>query len=97
MERRTAFILPKQAALPAVLNISPLQKILLTTISTQQEMSLLCYMAKTGNTQFANGKMIFLSGSPESGKGRGHTHRQIERHRQPSYPKIFTLQSIAII
>ena len=27
--------------------------------------SLLCYMAKTGNSQFANGKMIFLSGSPE--------------------------------
>ncbi len=27
--------------------------------------ALLCYMAQTGNTQFANGKMIFLSGSPE--------------------------------
>ena len=26
--------------------------------------ALLCYMAETGNTQFANGKMIFLSGSP---------------------------------
>ena len=27
--------------------------------------ALLCYMAETGNTKFANGKMIFLSGSPE--------------------------------
>ena len=27
--------------------------------------ALLCYMAETGNTRFANGKMIFLSGSPE--------------------------------
>jgi len=26
--------------------------------------ALLCYMAETGNTHFANGKMIFLSGSP---------------------------------
>ena len=27
--------------------------------------ALLCYMAESGNTDFANGKMIFLSGSPE--------------------------------
>ncbi|MBD0332299.1 MAG: GH3 auxin-responsive promoter family protein [Chitinophagaceae bacterium] len=27
--------------------------------------ALLCYMAETGNTSFASGKMIFLSGSPE--------------------------------
>ena len=27
--------------------------------------ALLCYMSETGNTAFANGKMIFLSGSPE--------------------------------
>ena len=27
--------------------------------------ALLCYMAETGNYNFANGKMIFLSGSPE--------------------------------
>lgn len=27
--------------------------------------ALLCYIAETGNTAFANGKMIFLSGSPE--------------------------------
>lgn len=27
--------------------------------------ALLCYMAQTGKSQFANGKMIFLSGSPE--------------------------------
>ena len=26
--------------------------------------ALFCYMAETGNTAFANGKMIFLSGSP---------------------------------
>ncbi len=27
--------------------------------------ALLCYMAKTGNSKFSDGKMIFLSGSPE--------------------------------
>src|SRR5436853_2897558 len=27
--------------------------------------ALLCYMAQSGNSSFANGKMIFLSGSPE--------------------------------
>ena len=27
--------------------------------------ALLCYMAESGNTDFANGKMIFLSGTPE--------------------------------
>ena len=27
--------------------------------------ALLCYMAQTGNSAFADGKMIFLSGSPE--------------------------------
>src|SRR5665647_950160 len=27
--------------------------------------ALLCYMGETGNTAFANGKLIFLSGSPE--------------------------------
>lgn len=27
--------------------------------------ALLCYMAESGNAQFANGKMIFLSGSPQ--------------------------------
>ena len=27
--------------------------------------ALLCYMAETGNTRFADGKLIFLSGSPE--------------------------------
>ena len=27
--------------------------------------ALLCYMAQTGNTEFADGKLIFLSGSPE--------------------------------
>jgi hypothetical protein len=27
--------------------------------------ALLCYMSETGNSQFADGKMIFLSGSPE--------------------------------
>jgi len=27
--------------------------------------ALLCYMAETGNTKFADGKLIFLSGSPE--------------------------------
>ena len=33
-------------------------------ISTARN-ALLCYMAETGNTRFADGKLIFLSGSPE--------------------------------
>jgi phenylacetate-coenzyme A ligase PaaK-like adenylate-forming protein len=33
-------------------------------ISTARN-ALLCYMAETGNTKFSNGKLIFLSGSPE--------------------------------
>ena len=30
--------------------------------------ALLCYMVRSGNTQFSNGKMIFLSGTPEIGR-----------------------------
>jgi hypothetical protein len=33
--------------------------------------ALLCYMAETGNTKFADGKLIFLSGSPELGRVGG--------------------------
>jgi hypothetical protein len=59
--------------------------------------ALLCYMAETGNTAFANGKMIFLSGSPEleriggiptgrlSGIVNHHVPRYLRTNQLPSY------------
>jgi len=50
--------------------------------------ALLCYMAETGNTAFADGKLIFLSGSPELERiGGVPTGRLsgIVNHHVPSY------------
>ena len=59
--------------------------------------TLLCYMAETGNTAFANGKMIFLSGSPElervggiptgrlSGIVNHHIPNYLRTNQLPSY------------
>lgn len=59
--------------------------------------ALLCYMAQTGNTLFANGKLIFLSGSPElertggiptgrlSGIVNHHVPRYLRSNQLPSY------------
>ena len=59
--------------------------------------ALLCYMAETGNTQFADGKMIFLSGSPElervggiptgrlSGIVNHHVPKYLRTNQLPSY------------
>ncbi len=50
--------------------------------------ALLCYMAETGNSSFASGKMIFLSGSPELERvGNIPTGRLsgIVNHHVPSY------------
>lgn len=59
--------------------------------------ALLCYMAETGNTRFADGKMIFLSGSPElervggiptgrlSGIVNHHVPSYLRRNQLPSY------------
>lgn len=50
--------------------------------------ALLCYMAETGNTSFADGKLIFLSGSPELERiGGVPTGRLsgIVNHHVPSY------------
>lgn len=59
--------------------------------------ALLCYMAETGNTGFAAGKMIFLSGSPEleriadiptgrlSGIVNHHVPRYLRTNQLPSY------------
>ena len=59
--------------------------------------ALLCYMAETGNTGFANGKMIFLSGSPEleriagiptgrlSGIVNHHIPHYLRTNQLPSY------------
>ncbi len=50
--------------------------------------ALLCYMAETGNTSFANGKMIFLSGSPELERVAGIPTGRLSgivNHHIPSY------------
>ena len=59
--------------------------------------ALLCYMAETGNTQFADGKLIFLSGSPElervggvptgrlSGIVNHHVPKYLRANQLPSY------------
>lgn len=59
--------------------------------------ALLCYMAESGNTSFADGKMIFLSGSPEldrvggiptgrlSGIVNHHVPGYLRRNQLPSY------------
>jgi phenylacetate-coenzyme A ligase PaaK-like adenylate-forming protein len=59
--------------------------------------ALLCYMAETGNTAFANGKLIFLSGSPEleriadiptgrlSGIVNHHVPKYLRGNQLPSY------------
>src|SRR6476619_2330111 len=50
--------------------------------------ALLCYMAQTGNTAFADGKMIFLSGSPELERVGGIPTGRLSgivNHHIPSY------------
>ncbi|MEO8819985.1 MAG: GH3 auxin-responsive promoter family protein [Ginsengibacter sp.] len=59
--------------------------------------ALLCYMAQTGNSQFSDGKMIFLSGSPEleriggiptgrlSGIVNHHIPRYLRSNQLPSF------------
>lgn len=59
--------------------------------------ALLCYMAESGHTSFASGKMIFLSGSPElervggvptgrlSGIVNHHVPRYLRANQLPSY------------
>jgi hypothetical protein len=59
--------------------------------------ALLCYMAETGNTKFADGKLIFLSGSPElervggiptgrlSGIVNHHIPKYLRSNQLPSY------------
>lgn len=59
--------------------------------------ALLCYMSETGNTSFSDGKMIFLSGSPEleriggiptgrlSGIVNHHIPRYLRTNQLPSY------------
>ncbi|QEC43619.1 GH3 auxin-responsive promoter family protein [Pseudobacter ginsenosidimutans] len=59
--------------------------------------ALLCYIAESGNSQFTNGKMIFLSGSPElerlggiptgrlSGIVNHHVPSYLRRNQLPSY------------
>ncbi|HSZ85917.1 MAG TPA: GH3 auxin-responsive promoter family protein [Puia sp.] len=75
----------------------PITKDSITNHISTARNALLCYMAETGNTQFANGKMIFLSGSPElerikdiptgrlSGIVNHHVPRYLRTNQLPSY------------
>ena len=59
--------------------------------------ALLCYLSETGNSRFVNGKMIFLSGSPElerianiptgrlSGIVNHHVPKYLRTNQLPSY------------
>ncbi|NDE78753.1 MAG: hypothetical protein EB047_06035, partial [Chitinophagaceae bacterium] len=50
--------------------------------------ALLCYMAESGNTQFADGKLIFLSGSPQLERVGGIPTGRLSgivNHHVPSY------------
>jgi hypothetical protein len=50
--------------------------------------ALLCYIAETGNAKFLNGKLIFLSGSPELSKKNGYNIGRLSgivNHHIPSY------------
>lgn len=58
--------------------------------------ALLCYMAETGNHQFANGRMIFLSGSPELERIAGVPTGRLSgivNHHIPSYLRTNQLPS----
>lgn len=58
--------------------------------------ALLCYMAETGNTAFADGKMIFLSGSPELERVGGIPTGRLSgivNHHIPSYLRTNQLPS----
>ncbi len=58
--------------------------------------ALLCYMAESGNHQFANGKMIFLSGSPELERVGGIPTGRLSgivNHHVPSYLRTNQLPS----
>jgi hypothetical protein len=58
--------------------------------------ALLCYMSETGNHQFANGRMIFLSGSPELERVGGIPTGRLSgivNHHVPSYLRTNQLPS----
>ena len=58
--------------------------------------ALLCYMAETGNTAFADGKLIFLSGSPELERIAGIPTGRLSgivNHHVPSYLRANQLPS----
>ena len=59
--------------------------------------ALLCYMAETGNTKFADGKMIFLSGSPELERIGGYSDRPIKWYCESSCAEISAHQPASFL
>jgi hypothetical protein len=75
----------------------PISKDSITNHINTARNALLCYMAETGNTAFADGKLIFLSGSPTleriggiptgrlSGIVNHHVPKYLRNNQMPSY------------
>ena len=66
---------------------------------TNARNALLCYIAETGKAQFANGKLIFLSGSPTLTEKKGFKIGRLSgivNHHIPSYLKKNQLPSYEI-
>lgn len=75
----------------------PLTKVSMPNHINSAKNALLCYMAETGKTDFVNGKMIFLQGSPELNEKNGipigrlsgivahHVPKYLQKNRMPSY------------
>jgi len=75
----------------------PITKASISNHINSAKNALLCYMAESGNTKFADGKMIFLSGSPElervggiptgrlSGIVNHHIPQYLRANQLPSY------------
>ncbi|MBA3901318.1 MAG: GH3 auxin-responsive promoter family protein, partial [Bacteroidetes bacterium] len=75
----------------------PLTKESMPNHITSARNALLCYIAETGNTDFINGKMIFLQGSPKlevkaglsigrlSGIVAHHVPAYLQKNRMPTY------------
>jgi hypothetical protein len=54
-------------------------------------------MAETGNTRFADGKLIFLSGSPELERVGRYSNRKVKWNCKSSCAEIFAIESNAFL
>ena len=95
--RASPSISPKTSGTTSGIKYIPISKDSISNHINTARNALLCYMAETGNSAFANGKMIFLSGSPElerianiptgrlSGIVNHHIPHYLRTNQLPSY------------